>query len=90
MSTLFPALREARYTSHARPFQNEYHCDGRKMHPDAKGSCGTVSSARSHAVRAIDHEYCTIVRIFNRATGQYVRTYKRSAAGITIHDGYVK
>lgn len=90
MSTLFPPITERRYATHKRPFLNEYHLDGRKKAPDGKGSCGTLSSAKSHALRAIGLDYVHTVRVFNRVTGQYELTYRKSASGILIGEGFIK
>lgn len=90
MSTLFPVPYERRYTSHARRWLVEYHVDGRTKHPDAKGSCATLHSARKHAVNAIDLGYVHTARIFDRVTGQYKLTYKASVNGVLRHEGFVK
>jgi hypothetical protein len=87
----FPAIRERRYASHTRPFLNEYFWDSRRKptSPQAKGSCSTLASARKQALRAVELYQCTTVRIFNRATGQYVLTYKAVPDGIRRHEGFV-
>ena len=90
MPTLFPPILEKRYSAYPRRYLNEYHVDGRTRYPSAKGSCATLASARTHATKAIDLGYCTIVRVFDRMIGQYVFTYKSSVSGISRHEGYVK
>lgn len=90
MASLFYTPKERRYADYPRRYLNEYHCDARKAEPTTKGPCATLFSARNHATRAIDHGFCTVVRIFDRKTGQYVMTYKGSAAGIARHEGYVR
>jgi hypothetical protein len=90
MSTLFPAITERRYADYPRQFSVEYHVDGRTKLPDGKGACSTMASSKAHATRAIILGYCSIVRIFDRRTGQYQFTFKAAAHGITVHDGYVR
>ena len=90
MSSLFYTPVERRYADYPRRWLNEYHVDGRRLLPDAKGSCGTQASARAHAVRAIDQGFCTTVRVFDRRSGQYAWTYKHSVNGVLRHEGYVR
>jgi hypothetical protein len=90
MSTLFPPILEKRYTDYPRRYTVEYHVDARTKQPDAKGRCITLASSRSHAIRAIDLGYCSIVRIFDHKIGQYLLTYKAAATGISRQDGYVR
>ena len=88
----FRAPVERRYESHPRRYLNEYFWDSRRHHadPNAKGSCATYASAKAHATKAIDVFGATTVRIFDRMTGQYKRTYKAGKDGILIHEGFVR
>jgi exonuclease III len=90
MSSLFYTPTEKRYADYPRRWLNEYHIDSRHKTPQAKGSCGTLASARKQAARAVDQGFCTTVRIFDRRTGQYVFTYKAAVSGILRHEGYVR
>lgn len=90
MTTLWNYPVEKRYANYPRQFLCEYHVDSRLKKPITKGSCATLHSARNHAVAAIEHGFCTTVRIFDRRIGQYLFTYKKSVTGILRHEGYVK
>jgi len=90
MGSLFPVITEKRYAQYPRRYLNEYHVDARTKKPTVKGSCATLDSARKQASNACDKGYCSVVRIFDRKTGQYMFTYKASANGVLRHEGYVK
>lgn len=92
MSKHFQKIEERRYADYPRRYLCEYFFDARWhwTKPQSKGPCATLHSAKSHAVRAIDVFGCSVVRIFDHMKGEYVRTYKKSAHGITIHEGFVK
>lgn len=88
MTAIFYTPTERRYEQHPRRWLNEYHCDGRRAKPDAHGACATLHSARRQAVMAVDQNFCTVVRIFDRLTGKYKFTYKASPHGPLRHEGY--
>jgi hypothetical protein len=91
MSKHFPAIVERRYAQHPRRYLNEY-CWSRESwnKASAKGRIATLASAKKHAVAAIEVWGYTAVRIFDTMKGEYVKTYKRSSEGISIHEGMVK
>jgi len=82
---------EKRYAQYPRRYLNEYHVGGRRKEVASKGACATLASARSNAARACDQGFCSVVRIFDRKTGQYVFTYTAHAEhGVVRHVGYAK
>ena len=91
MSKHFPAPVERRYAQYPRRYLNEYRW-GRESFDKAsvRGACATLASAKKHASAAIDVWGYAAVHIFDRLKGEYVRTYKRAAGGISIHEGLVK
>lgn len=91
MSKNFPVITERRYASHPRRYLNEYCWARESWHKaSAKGACGTLQSAKKHAVAAIAVWDFPAVRVFDRMKGEYVLTYKKTAGGISIHEGFVK
>ena len=93
MATNFPKILERRYAQYPRRYSNEYTFDGRTRSVEKynfKSSCSTLVGAKTAAMKAIEHYGVGIVRIFDRLKGTYVNTYKRSADGITRHEGCVK
>ncbi len=81
------APTEKRYAQYPRRYLNEYYLDARTRVPQAKGSCATLSSARAHAVRAVEQGFCSKVVIFDRKIGQYVLGYKGSKIGVLRYEG---
>jgi hypothetical protein len=88
-SILYPAAQEKRYANYPRRWLVEYHCDRRKE-PTTRGACAELQSARTRASRAVDQGFCSVVRIFDRKSGQYAFTYKPSVDGTIRREGYVK